>query len=817
MKKLLLTGLCLVFAVGAAVADWQPSDPHKMTLPQLPDPMGWDVHFEDYIVADDFECSESGPLSDIHFWISWEMDYIGDVADWEIYIFGDFFGLQPDQAALYWQLLPPYDYEIVPAGAGSQGWLYPDFPPGFPDDHSQYFQVNITNIAQAFEQTAGEVYWLLIRAPSVMGEQNVGWKTSLDSFGSNALWLADMGSWLWYPVEPDFGSYVNMAFVVTNDEPPGGDNCGAPLAVSLGLGDLPWSNSNTTCLRVNDYQETCLGSYDNGEDIIYELTVLEAMEVDITLDPLGTQWTGVAIDDVCPPDGTCLGSSTSDSGSPHKISGMYLEPGVYYIIIDTWPPPDCIADFVLTISEAEYGACCLNTGDCVSDTEYNCDALGGYWQGGETVCEPNSCEYLFGACCLNTGDCVSDLMENACDALGGHWQGGETVCEPYLCEPFYCDSTWSNCPSPDDWITNVTFNIINNDSGDECATGSYGDYTHLSTQVSPASTHTLSVTFESGTYTQYVRAWVDWNQDYDFDDPCEQYDVGSGVSTTVSTDIIVPVDALLGPTRMRVTERYNQYAGPCENGTFGETEDYTVEVTTDITKWIQVPDLSSAGMDVNATKPAMLGDDFECTQTGFVTEIIIWGSWFNDELPSGDANAVVFTLKIYSDDPCGPAGYSEPNEPLWEKQLGPGEFEVVRYAEGLDEGWYEPKTSVYTPSADTVCWWYNFNFNECDAFFQRGTAYEPIVYWLVVQAEPSITLPSIRFGWKNSIDHWNDAAVASFDDGASWSKLEQPPGTELDMAFMIIGKPPSADLNRDGIVDFKDLAFLASQWLTSGP
>ena len=60
----------LALAAGPAAAYWDVSMPHKMHFPQLPDPFGWDVHFEDYYVADDFECSESGPLRDIHFWIS---------------------------------------------------------------------------------------------------------------------------------------------------------------------------------------------------------------------------------------------------------------------------------------------------------------------------------------------------------------------------------------------------------------------------------------------------------------------------------------------------------------------------------------------------------------------------------------------------------------------------------------------------------------------------------------------------------------------------------------------------------------------------
>jgi len=50
-------------------------------------------------------------------------------------------------------------------------------------------------------------------------------------------------------------------------------------------------------------------------------------------------------------------------------------------------------------------------------------------------------------------------------------------------------------------------------------------------------------------------------------------------------------------------------------------------------KWVQYPDLSDMGMDVKATGPYVLADDFECTQTGPLTQIHIWGSWYHDFLP----------------------------------------------------------------------------------------------------------------------------------------------------------------------------------------
>ncbi len=152
-----------------------------------------------------------------------------------------------------------------------------------------------------------------------------------------------------------------------------------------------------------------------------------------------------------------------------------------------------------------------------------------------------------------------------------------SVSDGASCAPSYCDTSWSNCPGPDDWITNVTFNTINNTTSDECATSSLGDYTALSTQVQQGSSHNLSVTFSSGGFPQHVFAWIDWNQDLTFD-ISEEYDLGDGADTTLSTLIAVPAGATLGQTRMRVSERWNTDPGPCDNATYGESEDYTVEV-----------------------------------------------------------------------------------------------------------------------------------------------------------------------------------------------------------------------------------------------
>lgn len=78
-----LAALGLVLATGPpALADWVPGDGHKMHFPQMPDENGWDVKATDPLcLADDWMCSESGDVTDIHLWGSWLDEQVGHF-DW---------------------------------------------------------------------------------------------------------------------------------------------------------------------------------------------------------------------------------------------------------------------------------------------------------------------------------------------------------------------------------------------------------------------------------------------------------------------------------------------------------------------------------------------------------------------------------------------------------------------------------------------------------------------------------------------------------------------------------------------------------------
>lgn len=142
----------------------------------------------------------------------------------------------------------------------------------------------------------------------------------------------------------------------------------------------------------------------------------------------------------------------------------------------------------------------------------------------------------------------------------------------------YCTSSGNNTTY--EWIDMVQLGSISNSTG---ADGGYGDYTSLSTSLSPGSTNTISFSagFSSSTYSENWQVYVDYNQDGDFEDSGEA--VASGTSSngsTYSEDFTVPASASLGATRMRVVMRWNSTPSSCGTFSYGEVEDYTVVISS---------------------------------------------------------------------------------------------------------------------------------------------------------------------------------------------------------------------------------------------
>jgi hypothetical protein len=85
-----------------------------------------------------------------------------------------------------------------------------------------------------------------------------------------------------------------------------------------------------------------------------------------------------------------------------------------------------------------------------------------------------------------------------------------------------------------------------------------------------------SAGFLSSSYLEYWRVFIDYNQNGVFETNERVVSRSSRSSGTLSSSFNVPTSALTGPTRMRVSMKYNSYQDPCETFSYGEVEDYTV-------------------------------------------------------------------------------------------------------------------------------------------------------------------------------------------------------------------------------------------------
>jgi len=126
-----------------------------------------------------------------------------------------------------------------------------------------------------------------------------------------------------------------------------------------------------------------------------------------------------------------------------------------------------------------------------------------------------------------------------------------------------------------EWVNSI--NLVNqtittgNNSG-------YVDRTDVVFNMTRGGSYPLSMNpgFRYGSYNEFWVAWIDFNQDGTFGAGEQVY---SGASrTSIVANITIPVAAKAGKTRMRIAMRYGSYPTACGSYTWGETEDYTVDL-----------------------------------------------------------------------------------------------------------------------------------------------------------------------------------------------------------------------------------------------
>jgi hypothetical protein len=244
--------LTAVLALGAtaARADWDVGQGHKMHWPQLPDltPTGLDVldtwNYQGdpgvlepesaKFLADDFRCTATGPITDIHIWGSWLNDETIMQPQFRLNIFADI----PASESPTGYSMPGNLLWQSPIRSADQIRIYArDLEEGFYDPNLDEIIGNDTECLQynfffeedqAFRQERDTIYWLGVDAFYEEPELWLwGWKTTnpdqTQHFNDDAVFIDILPDGtvltpkeLRYPVGHPFeGQSMDLAFVIT--------------------------------------------------------------------------------------------------------------------------------------------------------------------------------------------------------------------------------------------------------------------------------------------------------------------------------------------------------------------------------------------------------------------------------------------------------------------------------------------------------------------------------------------------------------------------------------------------------------------------
>ena len=281
------------------------------------------------------------------------------------------------------------------------------------------------------------------------------------------------------------------------------------------------------------------------------------------------------------------------------------------------------------------------------------------------------------------------------------------------------------------------------------------------------------------------------------------------------------------------------------------------------TKWSQPPTVVDPAADPPVIigwdelsdyhQPPMVADDWPCKDERPITDIHWWGSfigWTQPHPPPILPKA--FHLGIWTDvpvDPADPDSFSHPGVLIWENYCDNWVWNFAGY--DRDPRMYPPGMELPNePGFDVpmdACFQFNQLLSQDEWFYQQPNddPDRPRIYWLSIAPiynpwdydDPNF----YPWGWKTRRPEWNDDAVrilrvsdasglthwppaigSLWNTGTPIKWPEDPPDEAYswDVAFELTTNepgPPNADLNNDGIVNFRDLAILADQWLTVRP
>jgi len=835
---LLLGSTGLLAAEGGTGCDWQSGDLHTMHWPQLPDfgTTGSSVSLAGAVLADDFLCTSTGYIREVHLWASFVDDRApkegSDALTVELRIYADSpaIGQQGSQpGGLLWtQTFGPGQYTAQEVHDGPEDWYDPASEIHLPDNHRKAYRYSFCIASNPFYQQERNTYWLAVRVASSSVNYSLGWATTprRQRWNGDAMCLPT-GQFAWTPMAyPRNHRYVDepvgLAFVLAS----GDETAGAHE-----LGDAPDSSSSFPA-KMQAYP----GGVGSNFPTVYQAGSpphgpLHRQPLDGFY--LGT-WVSLESEADLGPDDDAVNNLDPRSDTADRDGA---DDGLHLPVVMPHCRPTTL-DYTVTVTgvlirQAYVNVWCDWNRDGDWDDTITCPD-------GTIVAEwavRNELAFLPGpgTYTLTTPSfaCWHPDFQDAPDPLwmrvtvseqspawspggagpAGGYLYGET--EDYYIHPLTAAGTvwhdWGD--APDNWGARGYPTLFVNDgarhiiagpwlgtadekpdaeangqpdagaSGDDVAGADDEEGVSIPPLIQgQLASITVSVQGGGGV----VQGWIDFNGDQAWDNSEGVFDgfLPNGVHIV---SLVVPENATVGPTfaRFRISRGGGlDPHGPAQDG---EVEDHAVSISLPPAdrKWCQWPDCTPRGIDIRAdgttAQPRALADDFECRSTDKLTHIRLWGSWKDDV--KGHIESI--RVRIHADDPAGPAGadtrnpFAKPRpEILWEKQFVSGQYQESLYHTAAIVGgwWWDAASGELIPGGDSEIWQIDLDVDPADAFLQEGSAQYPRIYWLAVEVQTT----GGQFGWKTR--QWPEHSVsdAVWDMGSKlprpWQELRYPEG-----------------------------------------
>ncbi len=846
LSSLLIPALIAAQAPAAedGLAAWQPGDAHAMHWPQQPDfsANGLDVSLFQTVLADDFRCSASGPVQDIHLWASFQDNGPAEHGPGglmvELSLYSDMPGdgktVNSPGELLWTQTFSPGQYLVRQAYIGPERWYDPATGQYSANARGLTYQYSF-HAEKPLAQQEGIVYWLGVRVQASNG--SIAWRSTGQQRqwnGSAACLLPDEATWSPTSVpagHPHAGQGLGLAFVIT----------GADAAADHDLGDAPDSSNSFSTDAMPAYPNGTAGHfptvYQAGSPPYGPLHLMPrdafylgpwvSLENEADLGPDED-----AVNNLAPATGVANRDAADDGlGLPVVMPACQLATLEYTltatsspagrIYVNLWCDWNRDGDWndVIPCTDGtkvpewavqdhrpflpELGTFALTTpafrcwhpksaGDpdplwvriTVSDRPWSGDvAVGGSGPAGGYDYGETEDYYLQP---LAEQTAVAYDWGDAPDAPGSPGSPGYPTLAIHDGARHTIAGPWSggNLDRPDGETDGQpqAHALGDNGSGND---DENGVAIPPLVQGQPA-----SITFQVSGGGGSIQGWIDFDGDQAWQDD-EQVVDGFFPDGTHSVPFAVPQTAALGQTFARLRISRSGGLGPYGPAPDGEVEDHEVwirPVPTDA-KWYQWPDSTPGGVDVRANgdtvEPRVLADDFQCTSRDRLTLIRLWGSWRNDQ--QGQIKRI--RVSIHPDDPTGPAGpdqanwFSQPGpETLWQKVFFTGQFEETLYhvARMGGQWWWDPNSGELLDGSDAKVWQIDLKVDPGEAFLQSGSPDNPQTLWLAVAVETT----EGQFGWKTRQWPEHDLGGAVMDIGNDfprpWQVLQYPQGHPRD-------------------------------------